>query len=120
MRILFIHGAGGFVEDQEIVAHLRTHLQAPVEMPQIPDDDMSVEAWATVVRSHLATLSEDDVVIGHSFGATILEWVLAEQTWAPGRALLLASPTGRRRAGTWRSTRTRAGTPDADFAAPLP
>ncbi|WP_110241129.1 alpha/beta hydrolase [Nocardioides gilvus] len=92
MRVLFIHGAGGYLEDQEIAATLRTHLQAPVEMPQMPDEDMSVEAWATIVRHHLTGLGEDDVVIGHSFGATILEWVLGEKTWAPHRALLLAMP----------------------------
>src|SRR5690606_21029495 len=44
------------------------------------------------VRRHLAQLDSRDVVIGHSFGATILQWVLPEQAWAPRRVLLLAMP----------------------------
>lgn len=58
----------------------------------MPDDDMSVEAWAAPARTCLSTLDSDDVVIGHSFGATILQWVLAERRWALRRALLLATP----------------------------
>lgn len=92
MRLLFVHGAGGFLDDKVLATGLRERLQVAVEMPLIPDDDMSVEAWAAPVRSHLDALGPDDVVIGHSFGATILEWVLPEQEWAPRRALLLAMP----------------------------
>jgi predicted alpha/beta hydrolase family esterase len=92
MQLLFIHGAGGFVEDRVIVDGLRSSLRAPVEMPQMPDDDMSVEAWAAPVRRHLAVLGAEGVVIGHSFGATILQWVLPERAWAPKRVLLLATP----------------------------
>jgi hypothetical protein len=92
MRVLFVHGAGGFVEDQVIVDGLRTHLGVVVDMPQLPDDDMSVEAWAEPVRRGLAGLDADGVVIGHSFGATILQWVLPEKAWTPEQALLLATP----------------------------
>ena len=92
MRVLLIHGAGGFADDQAIADGLRTHLRAAVDMPRLPEDDMSVEAWAGVVRRRLAGLDADGVVVGHSFGATIAEWVLAEQRWRPERALLLAAP----------------------------
>jgi predicted alpha/beta hydrolase family esterase len=92
MRLLFVHGAGGYIDDRAIVEGLRSSLQAPVEMPQLSAEDMSVEAWAVPVRRHLAQLGAEDVVVGHSFGATILQWVLSEGGWAPSRALLLAMP----------------------------
>lgn len=92
MRVLFVHGAGGYEDDQTIVAGLREALRVPVAMPEMSSDDMSVEAWADPVRQHLAELDSDDVVVGHSFGATILQWVLPEKVWAPKRAVLLAMP----------------------------
>ena len=92
MRILFVHGAGGCDVDRALATAIGSRLGAPVDMPRIPGDDMSVEAWAAPTRRHLAELGPDDVVVGHSFGATVLQWVLAEQAWSPGRALLLAMP----------------------------
>ena len=92
MRLLLIHGAGGFIDDQVIAEGLHTTLGVPVEMPHLPSEDMSVEGWAAPIRRHLAALGPDDVVVGHSFGATILQWVLSEGDWPPRRALLLAMP----------------------------
>jgi predicted alpha/beta hydrolase family esterase len=89
---LFIHGAGGFIEDQGIADALRARPGVTVDMPQLSDEDMTVETWAATVREGLSGLGADDVVIGHSFGATILQWVLPEVEWPPGRALLLATP----------------------------
>ncbi|WP_185995451.1 alpha/beta fold hydrolase [Nocardioides campestrisoli] len=92
MRLLFIHGAGGFLDDQPMAEGLHTSLGVPVEMPRLPEEDMSVEGWAAPIRRHLRTLGPDDVAVGHSFGATILQWVLSEADWAPPRAVLLAMP----------------------------
>jgi predicted alpha/beta hydrolase family esterase len=92
VQLLFVHGAGGYVDDREIVERLRSTLPGSVEMPPMPDEDMSIEAWAERVRRPLAELGAGDAVIGHSFGATVLQWVLAEEAWAPRRALLLAAP----------------------------
>ncbi|QMW66590.1 alpha/beta hydrolase [Mumia sp. ZJ1417] len=92
MGVLFVHGAGGYRDDRVLADALGDVLRAPVDYPQLPDEDMSVEAWAGPLRERLAGLSADDVVIGHSFGATILQWVLPEDGWAPTRALLLAMP----------------------------
>ena len=92
MRMLFVHGAGGFDVDRPLADALGSRLRARVDMPRLPGDDMSVATWALPVRRQLAELGGDDVVIGHSFGATVLQWVLGEQAWEPGRALLLAMP----------------------------
>lgn len=92
MRVLFVHGAGGYLEDQAMADALSGALDAPVDYPQMSDEDMSVEAWAGPVRERLAALGPDDVVIGHSFGATILRSVLPERAWTPRKALLLAMP----------------------------
>lgn len=92
MRLLLVHGAGGFDEDQAIADGLRSVLGVPVEMPQMPEDDMSVEAWAEPVRRHLAGLDADGVVVGHSFGATVLQWVLPGLERAPRKAVLLGTP----------------------------
>jgi predicted alpha/beta hydrolase family esterase len=92
MRLLLVHGAGGFVDDRAIAEGLRACLGIPVDMPHLPEEDMSVEGWARPVRRHLEALGPDDVVVGHSFGATILEWVLPERDWAPRRAVFLAMP----------------------------
>ncbi|MBW9207535.1 alpha/beta hydrolase [Mumia sp. zg.B17] len=92
MRVLFVHGAGGYLEDQVMADALSDALDSPVDYPQLSDADMSVDAWAGPVRERLAALGPDDIVVGHSFGATILQWVLPERGWAPRRALLLATP----------------------------
>ena len=90
--MLFIHGAGGYVDDRPLVDGLHAALGVPIVYPEISEDDMSVEAWAEVLRRHLALLGPEDVVVGHSFGATILQWVLPEQEWGPRKAVLLATP----------------------------
>ena len=90
-RILFVHGAGGFVEDRPLADAFGELSNASVDMPHLPDEDMSVEAWADIIRESLS--AEPDFVVGHSFGATILLHVLAT-TSAPSvsTATLLAMP----------------------------
>lgn len=54
---------------------------------------MSFDHQASLVRDALDTVSPDDVVAAHSFGASILLRVLAErQREAPRRVVLLAMP----------------------------
>lgn len=91
MELLFVHGADGFEADLVVAHELSGHVGAPVTVPRMPDDK-SVEAWAQPLRTHLARLGPDDVVVGHSFGGTILEWVLAEGGWSPRRAVFMAIP----------------------------
>lgn len=92
MRLLFVHGAGGYAEDSVLADALAEHLGAAVQMPRLPDEDMSVEAWAAPVRRALDDLDGDDLVVAHSFGATILLHVLADRAAPPTRATLLAVP----------------------------
>ncbi|WP_348769833.1 alpha/beta hydrolase [Rhodococcus sp. PAMC28707] len=94
MRRLFdFHGAGGFIDDRPIAEGLAQRLGCAVEMPHIPDEDMSFEAWATIVRRYLDAMKSGDSVVAHSFGASILLRVLAEKRRAvPSKAVLLAMP----------------------------
>lgn len=90
-QLLFLHGAGGYAEDHPLAEALGSALGVRVDMPQLPDDDMSFETWAATVRSHVRTLNPDDLLVAHSFGASILLKVLAEGVRHP-RASLLAMP----------------------------
>jgi len=92
MRLLFVHGAGGYAEDQVLAFALADQLGATAEMPRLPDDDMSVATWADPVGHALNGLGAEDVVVAHSFGATILLHVLATSPAAPASATLLAMP----------------------------
>ncbi|MGA9871298.1 MAG: alpha/beta hydrolase [Rhodococcus sp. (in: high G+C Gram-positive bacteria)] len=92
-RLLFVHGAGGYVDDQPLAEGIGAALGCAVDMPEFAETDMSFEGWATPVRRLLGELTPEDIVVAHSFGATILLRVLAEGTpFAPGRAALLAMP----------------------------
>ena len=93
MRLLFVHGAGGYDTDRPLAEALGEALGADVDLPRLPDDDLSVAGWAAVLRPLLAALDPDDAVIAHSFGASILLNVLAAGGGRlPERATLLAMP----------------------------
>ncbi|MBO9532903.1 MAG: alpha/beta hydrolase [Solirubrobacteraceae bacterium] len=92
-RLLFIHGAGGFVEDGPLAAALAAGVDAELVMPEFSDDDMSVAGWTAPILELLGTLERGDLVVAHSFGANMLLHALA----APGApavptALLLGMP----------------------------
>lgn len=93
MRLLFVHGAGGQVEDRALADALGAAVAAEVEMPLLPEDDMSYEGWAVPVREALAGAGRGDLVVAHSFGASVLLRVLGEDgTALPSGAVLLAMP----------------------------
>lgn len=93
MSVLLIHGAGGFTEDRVIADGLGNSLGLDVDMPEFSDEDMSFEAWAGPIRALLSELDPEDIVVGHSFGASILVRVLGEGvSFAPKKAVLLAMP----------------------------
>ncbi|MCK8614705.1 alpha/beta hydrolase [Gordonia sp. C13] len=92
-RLLFAHGAGGFADDRPIADGLGKALGVPIDMPEFSSDDMSLRAWADPLRTRLSTMGADDLLVAHSFGASILLHVLAEPGYAgPRRAVLLAMP----------------------------
>lgn len=92
-RLFFIHGAGGYVEDGPLADSLSAAFGACLDMPRFSDDDMSIEAWARPIRQHLVGLGADDLVVAHSFGATVLLHVLtADGVPEPRNVVLLAMP----------------------------
>lgn len=91
-RLLFVHGAGGFTEDRVLADALGAALGYEVAMPEFSDEDMSFEGWAAPIRVLVASSSSEDVLVAHSFGASILLRVLAEHPCSVTRAHLLAMP----------------------------
>ena len=93
MALLFIHGAGAYGRARPIADALGAALGVPVRLPRLPDDDMSLDRWAERIRDALDALEPPDVVVAHSFGASVLLQVLADRTRPlPRRAVLLAMP----------------------------
>lgn len=91
MRTLFLHGAGGFTEDRPLADALGI-AGAHASMPRMSDEDMSVASWSATIRPHLAELGRDDLVVGHSFGGSILLLMLAAEPWPAFDVHLLAMP----------------------------
>ena len=94
MEILFVHGAGGWRDDQPMAAALRAQLGSGVVMPRFPDEDMCAAAWWDVLDRELESLGPELVVVGHSFGASMLLLRLADG-WPgglPRGMVLLAAP----------------------------
>lgn len=94
MQILFIHGAGGWEEDQALADELRDRLGVPVSVPRFPDDDMSAATWCREVDRHRAALEPDLVMVGHSFGASmaLLQLTVSPPENPPLGLALLAMP----------------------------
>ena len=95
MGILFVHGAGGWADDQSMAGELRRRLGADVAMPRFPDEDMSAAAWRGELERQLSSLGADPViVVGHSFGSSMALLHLAGG-WTgepPLGLVLLATP----------------------------
>jgi len=93
MALLFLHGAGGYAEDRVLADAIAAELGQPVTYPRFPEDDMSFDHQASLMRAELDAVNPDDVVAAHSFGASILLRVLAErERETPRRVVLLAMP----------------------------
>ncbi|WP_227910811.1 MULTISPECIES: alpha/beta fold hydrolase [unclassified Arthrobacter] len=71
MEILFIHGAGGWEDDQPMAEALYELLGVPVSAPRFPDEDMSAAAWRSEIERQRAALGPELVIVGHSFGASM-------------------------------------------------
>lgn len=90
--LVFLHGAGGFDEDRPLADAISASAGARLVLPRLPDEDMSFDGWAEPIRRAIAPLGADDLLVGHSFGGSILVKVLAERVWPVERAVLLAIP----------------------------
>lgn len=79
-QLLFIHGAMDNDEDPDGIAPLLKRELAgefTVSRPQFPEPDATI--WSEMIETHLAGLPEDSVLVGHSFGGSMLLKVLAER-----------------------------------------
>lgn len=98
-HVLFIHGGGqgAYQEGKKLAQSLREALGTDyhVRYPQMPNEDRpEYEAWSTNIAEELATLGEDVILVGHSFGASVLSKYLFEETPAKpvAGAFLIAAP----------------------------
>lgn len=92
MRLLFLHGAGGYDDDRPLADALALALAAELVLPRLPGDDLSYEGWARPIRGAIAGLDSGDAVVAHSFGASMLLNVLTERRVPVRRVLVLAMP----------------------------
>jgi len=82
--VLFIQGAGStgaHACDAELVTSLENALGGSfdVRYPTMPNEaDPEYETWKQHISRELATLGDDVVLVGHSFGASVLIKILAE------------------------------------------
>lgn len=98
MALLFLHGAGGYAEDQEIVRSLREGVDEVVLAPRLPDEDrgqgtsedMSHDAWAARIRDALTP--EVRTVVGHSFGGSTALLMATQGDLGVAHLVLLAAP----------------------------
>ena len=92
MRLLFVHGAGGFTEDRPLAEALAHGLGADLLYPEFSADDVTVEGWSEPLGDRLRGLEAGDALAAHSFGATVLLHLLATGADWTGPAHLLATP----------------------------
>ena len=83
-QVLFIQGAGGeaFQEDGAMVRSLREVLGPDfvVEYPEIPDADMpEFGTWSDRISHELSALDDGVILVGHSFGGSMLLKHLSEK-----------------------------------------
>ena len=83
-QVLFVHGAGGetFQEDEALVRSLREALGPDfvVEYPEMPDADApEFGTWSARIARELSALDGAVILVGHSFGASVLLEYLSEK-----------------------------------------
>lgn len=90
MSVLFLHGAGGFVEDRPLLEQLRADLGVEVRMTELDDADLSFTRWSAQIAAALRP--DTELVIGHSHGGAIALKMLTEARLPVRRLVLLAAP----------------------------
>ncbi len=91
MAALFLHGAGGFVEDRPMLEALRAGFDGDVLAPNLDEGITTTqEAWSRRIVEHLG--AGVDVVVGHSFGGSCVLRLLTERDPGVRRLILLAAP----------------------------
>ena len=94
MQILFVHGAGGWDDDQPIIEGLRRRTGLPVHADPFGDEDMSAATWRGLLARRLEPLGPDVILVGHSFGASMALQHVADPPadLLPAGLALLAMP----------------------------
>lgn len=94
VEVLFLHGAGGWRDDQPIAGELRSRLRSPVAMPRFSDHEMTAEAWLGGIDEALEPMGEETVIVGHSFGSSmaLLRLAASAPEPLPRGMVLLATP----------------------------
>lgn len=97
--ILFIHGGGAeaHAEDSKLADSLRANLGTDytVRNPEMPDgDNPQYGPWASTITQEIAALGDEVILVGHSFGASILlKYLTEDKPDATVRGLfLIATP----------------------------
>jgi uncharacterized protein len=98
-HVLLIHGAGAgaYEEDKKLAASLTKALGTDYEVhyPAMVDEEQpSYAPWAQQIEQELATMQEPIILVGHSFGASvIIKWISeAEARTSIVGAFLTAAP----------------------------
>jgi hypothetical protein len=99
-QVLFIQGAGEGVHDRwdsKLVASLERALgeSYAIHYPRMPgEDDPDHAAWKAALLREFVTLEDGAILVGHSFGGTVLIHALAETPSKSrlGGLFLLAAP----------------------------
>jgi predicted alpha/beta hydrolase family esterase len=83
-QILFVHGGGegAHAEDEKMAASLREELGAEYDVysPKMPNEDSpEYGAWKDKIAKDLASMDGEVILVGHSFGASILLKYLSEE-----------------------------------------
>lgn len=77
MHVLFVHGAGseGYKADRLLAESLQQSLgpEFKVRYPQMPTPDRpDYAAWKAAIAAHIADIGAPIVLVGHSFGGSVL------------------------------------------------
>ncbi|MGH3085803.1 MAG: RBBP9/YdeN family alpha/beta hydrolase [Rubrobacteraceae bacterium] len=83
-QILFVHGGGegAHEEDKKMAASLHDELGVEYEVhaPKMPNEDSpEYEAWKDEIAKDVAAMDGEVILVGHSFGASILLKYLSEE-----------------------------------------
>jgi uncharacterized protein len=96
--VLFIQGAGNMHEPEgsgRLAAYLARELGTDYRViaPEMPDaDNPHYQPWRDRIEQELDAIDEDVILVGHSFGGSVLLKYLAEDSYQkPVRGLFLVS-----------------------------
>jgi hypothetical protein len=97
-HILFIHGAGegSWVADAKLADSLRKALGPgfAVHNPEMPDEDNpDLGTWLRFIAAELKKLGDGALLVGHSFGGSVIARALCDDIGTrPGGVFLVSAP----------------------------